>query len=83
MPVPLQAKLLRVLDNGEVFYNDQPTPLAVDLHNVDFHSVFNQAIKQYSGKLAYANGRVMYGTFQPFAHCARTGHSTFMPRRSR
>src|SRR5579863_1845453 len=40
-----------VLTNGEVFYNDQPSPLNLDLHNVDFHSVFNEAIKQYSGKL--------------------------------
>ncbi len=40
----------------------------LDLHNVDFHSVFNEAIKQYSGKLAYTEGRIVYGTFQPFAH---------------
>ena len=32
------------------------------------HSVFNEAIKQYSGKLAYTEGRIVYGTFQPFAH---------------
>ena len=29
----------------------------LDLHNVDFHSVFNEAIKQYSGKLAYTDGQ--------------------------
>jgi translocation and assembly module TamB len=57
-----------VLDRGEVFYNDRPTPLAVDLHNVDFHSVFNEALKQYTGKLAYADGRLAYGAFQPFTH---------------
>jgi translocation and assembly module TamB len=57
-----------VLDRGEIFYNDRPTPLAVDLHNLDFHSVFNEALKQYTGKLAYADGRLAYGAFQPFTH---------------
>ena len=57
-----------ILNNGEVFYNNRPSLLALDLHNVDFHSVFNEPIKQYSGKLAYTNGRVVYGTFQPFVH---------------
>jgi translocation and assembly module TamB len=57
-----------VLDRGEIFYNDQPTPLAVDLHNVDFHSVFNEALNQYTGKLAYADGHLACGAFQPFTH---------------
>ncbi|HET6208045.1 MAG TPA: AsmA family protein, partial [Terracidiphilus sp.] len=57
-----------VLDHGEVYYNNQPTPLTADLHDVDFHSVFIEATRQYSGKLAYTNGRIVYGTFQPFTH---------------
>jgi translocation and assembly module TamB len=57
-----------VLDNGEVYYNDQPTPLAVALRDVEFHSVFNAAIKQYAGKLTYTNGQIEYGGFRPFAH---------------
>ena len=57
-----------VLDNGEVLVNDQPAPLALDLHDIDFHSVFNDSIKQYSGKLTYTNGRVVYGAFQPLMH---------------
>jgi translocation and assembly module TamB len=57
-----------ILNHGEIFYNDRPVPLAADLHNVDFHSVFNQALKQYTGKLAYADGRLAYGAFQPFTH---------------
>ncbi len=57
-----------VIDRGEIFYNDRPTPLAVDLHNVDFHSVFNEVLKQYVGKIAYADGRLAYGAFQPFTH---------------
>src|SRR5437764_10024352 len=57
-----------VLNNGEVYVNDQPAPLAVDLHNVDFHSVFNDSLKQYSGKLTYTDGRVVYGAFRPLLH---------------
>jgi translocation and assembly module TamB len=57
-----------VLDHGEVYYNNQPVPLAADLHDVDFHSVFKEATSQYSGKLTYTNSRIVYGTFQPFAH---------------
>ena len=52
-----------VVDNAAVLYNNQPMPLSVDLRNVEFRSAFNDAIKQYSGRLAYSNGRVVYGTF--------------------
>ena len=57
-----------VVDNAAVLYNNQPMPLSVDLRNVEFRSAFNDAIKQYSGQLAYSNGRVVYGTFQPLEH---------------
>jgi translocation and assembly module TamB len=57
-----------IVDNADVLYNNQPTPVSVDLHDVEFHSVFNEAIKQYSGKLAYSNGHVVYGAFQPLVH---------------
>ena len=57
-----------VLSSGEIYYNDQPTPLAVDLHDVDFSSVFSSPIKEYSGKLTYTNGQIVYGSFRPFAH---------------
>jgi translocation and assembly module TamB len=56
------------LDRGEIFYNNRPTPLAADLHDVDFHSVFNDLLKQYAGKLKYSDGRIVYGAFQPFTH---------------
>jgi translocation and assembly module TamB len=57
-----------VLEQGEVLVNDQPVPLALDLHDINFQSVFSQTIKQYSGKLTYTNGRVVYGAFQPLVH---------------
>ena len=57
-----------VLNDGNVFYNDEPTPVSADLHNVEFYSVFNNATKQYSGKLSYSDGHIKYGTYQPFTH---------------
>lgn len=57
-----------ILDGGEVFYNSRPAALSVDLHDLDLHTVFNDQLKQYSGKLSYASGHVLYGTFQPLMH---------------
>ena len=69
-----------VLDRGEIFYNDRPTPLAVDLHNVDFHSVFNEALKQYTGKLAYADGRLSYGASSPLRTISKPSSMPRLPR---
>lgn len=57
-----------VLNDGAVFVNSQPTPLALDLRNINFHSEFNPSNTQYSGQLAYSDGRIAYGTFRPLVH---------------
>ncbi len=57
-----------LLDHGEVYYNDRPSALAVDLRDVEFRSSFNSLLKKYSGKLTYSDGRLVYGTFQPLTH---------------
>jgi len=57
-----------MLSRGEVYYNNQPSALAVDLRNVEFHSVFTNAEKKYLGELSYADGNVVYGAFSPVAH---------------
>src|ERR1700691_2710824 len=57
-----------LLDHGEVYYNDKPSALAVDLRDVEFRSSFNSLLKKYSGKLTYSDGRLVYGTFQPLTH---------------
>jgi len=57
-----------LLDHGEVYYNDKPSALAVDLRDVEFRSTFNSFLKKYSGKLTYADGRLVLGTFQPMTH---------------
>jgi translocation and assembly module TamB len=57
-----------VLDGGEVYYNDQPSALAVDLHNLEFHAAFSATAQRYSGNLTYTNGQVAYGSMRPPAH---------------
>ena len=57
-----------VIDRGEIFYNDIPSALAADLHNVDLHTTFDRALTKYSGKLSYADGRLVYGTYKPLQH---------------
>jgi translocation and assembly module TamB len=57
-----------LLDNGEVYYNDQPSALAVDLRNVEFKSSFNSLLEKYSGKLSYSDGRLVFGSFRPLTH---------------
>jgi translocation and assembly module TamB len=57
-----------LLNNGEVYYNDQPSTLAVELQNLVLRSTFNSSLKKYSGDLTYSDGRLVFGTFQPFTH---------------
>lgn len=53
-----------VLTNGVVLYNNQPRSIAADLRNVEFNSTFDNALKKYSGTLAYSNGQLNYGGSQ-------------------
>lgn len=57
-----------ILDHGELYYNDQPSQLSADLHDLEFHAAFSQLLQQYSGSLAYNNGRLVYGAYQPLVH---------------
>jgi translocation and assembly module TamB len=57
-----------LLTQGEVYYNNRPSTLEIDLHDVEFRSSFNTLAKKYSGKIAYSNGNLIFGTFRPFTH---------------
>ena len=57
-----------LLDHGEVYYNDHPNTLAVDLRNLVVRSSFDSSLKKYSGDLRYSDGRLVFGTFQPLTH---------------
>lgn len=57
-----------VLDRGEIYYNGQATPLYADLHDLDLRAAFHPANTTYTGELKYNNGRILFGSFQPFQH---------------
>src|SRR6476660_6645156 len=56
------------LNNGEIYYNDQKTPLEADLHNFAVSANFDPAQKKYSGDLGYNAGRIVYGHYAPVEH---------------
>ena len=57
-----------LLDRGEVYYNSKPAALSADLHDVAFGTSFSSIQTKYSGRLAYKNGQVVYGTLRPLNH---------------
>lgn len=57
-----------VLSQGEVYYNDKQSVLAADLHDVEFRATFNSLLQKYSGHLAYSDGHLYSGSFQPIPH---------------
>jgi translocation and assembly module TamB len=57
-----------LLSRGEVYYNNRQSALAADLHDVEFKAAFNSLLQQYSGRLAYSNGRIVSGSFKPLSH---------------
>ncbi|UWZ83487.1 translocation/assembly module TamB domain-containing protein [Occallatibacter riparius] len=57
-----------VLDKGEIYYNAQATPLSANLYNLDLRAAFDASRTVYSGELKYENGRIIFGTYQPFDH---------------
>ncbi len=57
-----------VLTNGAVFYNNQPSAIALDLRDVGFNASFNSLLQKYSGTLAYSDGRLVYSDTQTPAH---------------
>ncbi len=57
-----------VLANGAVFYNNQPSAIALDLHDVQFDAKFDKALQKYSGTLAYSDGQLNYSGTQAPPH---------------
>jgi translocation and assembly module TamB len=56
------------LNQGEVYYNDQKTPLEADLHALTVNANYDPAQNKYSGDLSYNNGRIVYGAYAPMEH---------------
>ena len=56
------------LNNGEIYYNDQKTPLQADLHNLAVSANYDPAQNKYSGGLGYNAGKIVYGKYAPVEH---------------
>jgi translocation and assembly module TamB len=56
------------IELGEVYYNSRPSAIAADLDDLQFQSTFNSLLTKYSGTLAYANGKLAFGTYRPLDH---------------
>ena len=56
------------LNNGEVDYNDQKTPLSADLYDLQSQIRFDSSATRYSGSISYHNGRLKYADYSPLPH---------------
>jgi len=56
------------LNRGEIYYNDQKTPLEADLHDFTVKANYDPAQKKYSGDLGYSAGKIVYGRYAPLEH---------------
>ncbi len=57
-----------VLSRGAIFYNNRPATLSADVRDLDVLASFNELTQSYSGKLAYTDGHLQYGAWQPLPH---------------
>jgi translocation and assembly module TamB len=56
------------LNRGEIYYNDQKTPLEADLHDFKVNANYDPSQKKYSGDIGYNTGKIVYGTYAPVEH---------------
>ena len=56
------------IGRGEVYYNSRPSTITADLDDLEFESAFTSSLTRYSGRLAYSNGRIVFGSFRPLEH---------------
>jgi translocation and assembly module TamB len=56
------------LNQGEVYYSDQKTPLEADLHALTVNANYDPAQNKYSGDIGYSDGRIVYGDYAPMQH---------------
>jgi translocation and assembly module TamB len=57
-----------IVTSGEAYYNNRKSALDADLHDLQFRSAFNTALREYSGTLSYRDGHLVLGSYNPIPH---------------
>ncbi len=56
------------LERGEIYDNDQKTPLSAEVHDFAVNANYDPAENKYSGELGYDKGKIVYGKYAPVEH---------------
>lgn len=64
-----------LLTGGEIFYNDKKSQLDADLYNLKAEILFDPALSQYAGSVAYQNGTLQYGHYSSLPHALQARFS--------
>lgn len=57
-----------LLTNGEIYYNQERTPLQADLHDLETEIQYKILQSRYTGSMSYRNGRLLMGNSAPLPH---------------
>ncbi|HKW76661.1 MAG TPA: translocation/assembly module TamB domain-containing protein [Terriglobales bacterium] len=57
-----------LLDRGEIYYNDQKSPMEADLHDLRVTGGFDPTQARYQGRISYDTGHLRYGKYAPLMH---------------
>lgn len=64
-----------LLDRGEIYYNDQKSPMEADLHDLRVTGGFDPTQTRYQGHISYDKGHLRYGKYAPVMHSLDAGFS--------
>ena len=57
-----------LLSNGEIYYNQEVSPLAAELHQLRAEVQYQFLSSQYSGTISYRDGKLKMAKMQPLPH---------------
>jgi translocation and assembly module TamB len=57
-----------LLTDGQIYYNDQQTPLNADVYDLGAEIKFDPLATQYNGSVSYNNGKLQYANYTSLTH---------------
>ena len=57
-----------LLTNGEIYYNQERSPIEAELHDLQTEIQYEILQARYAGSMSYRNGRLQMGTSAPLPH---------------